>query len=471
MKLGQTSVVAFGSQLLSSVVGFVATLYLARVLGADLLGSYFLVVAVVIWLRVVGIMGIHTAITKRLSEADGDDAYRTAGGLLLAAVAVLIGAALLSLSGLVESYVGYPVAELVAVMVFVGIALNFVTASLRGEHRVHLAALLSPVERSVRGVLQIGAAAAGLGLVGVLAGWVVAAAVAALVGLYFVSGSFERPARRHFRGLLDYARYAWIGKLGSRAFASMDTVVLGAFVATNLIGYYEIAWNLASILALFGTSISQALFPEISRVATEGDDERLRAILDDALSYSGLLLIPGLVGAAAVGDRVLAIYGQEFARAYVVLLVLVVARTVYAYGNQFLNVLNGIDRPDLAFRVNVAFLVTNVGLNVVLVSVYGWTGAAVATAVSSGLTLALSYRLVAGLVPVDVPVAEIARQFAAAAVMGGVVYAGREAVGGGVFVTVGLVAVGGAVYFGVLLAVSARLRTTVRRNLPFLPAP
>jgi O-antigen/teichoic acid export membrane protein len=47
MNLGQTSVVYFVSKLLGSVLGFVATIYFARVLGAEVLGQYALVLALI----------------------------------------------------------------------------------------------------------------------------------------------------------------------------------------------------------------------------------------------------------------------------------------------------------------------------------------------------------------------------------------------------------------------------------------
>ncbi len=47
MRIGHTSFIIFVSKPLRSVLGFVATLYFARVLGAEVLGFYVLTITVV----------------------------------------------------------------------------------------------------------------------------------------------------------------------------------------------------------------------------------------------------------------------------------------------------------------------------------------------------------------------------------------------------------------------------------------
>jgi O-antigen/teichoic acid export membrane protein len=142
------------------------------------------------------------------------------------------------------------------------------------------------------------------------------------------------------------------------------------------------------------------------------------------------------------------------------------------YQNQLLNTLNAIDRPDLAFRVNVVFVAANVSLNGVLIFLYGWIGAAVATATSVALSLVLAYQHVDKIIDFTVPVWEIARQWVAAGVMAVVVYGGLRAentyrlLGHNFAVVVTLVTIGAGVYFTILLGLSGEFRETVDRNVP-----
>jgi len=86
MKVGQTSVIYFLSTLLSSAIGFIATIYIARLIGADGYGIYALALAVLAWLRVAGDIGVSTAVTKRMSESEDPNQYFAAGALILAVV-------------------------------------------------------------------------------------------------------------------------------------------------------------------------------------------------------------------------------------------------------------------------------------------------------------------------------------------------------------------------------------------------
>jgi O-antigen/teichoic acid export membrane protein len=246
----------------------------------------------------------------------------------------------------------------------------------------------------------------------------------------------------------------------------MDTVVLGLFVANGLIGVYEIAWNLASILAIFGVSASRAVFPKMSQLASEGEHSEVSHLLNEAVRFTGLFLIPGLVGGALIGDRVLQVYGSSFVKGYHILLVLIAARTVYAYEAQFVSALNAINRPDLGFKIEGVFLVVNLVLNLILVSEFGWYGAAVATFVSALVALVIGYVAVSRVIDFTLPLAEIARQTGASLIMGGLVLLGESVLSGGMFVTFGLVLLGAATYFVVLLALSPKLRSTVRANVP-----
>lgn len=466
MRIGQTSFVSFLSQFLSSVIGFLATVYITRSLGSAVFGEYMLVIALVIWLQVIGVLGIENAVTKRLSESGPSSGTFTAGVALVLAAFTLLSVAVLVFADQINNYVGASVAIYIPLLLFAGMGFKFIAAALRGQHKVHLASLLRPFDRTLRSAIQIVVLFVGFGLVGLLAGYIVAGIVTSAVGLYYLSVSLKRPGGEDFRSIVSFAQYAWLGRLGSRTFSSMDTIVLGFFVSSSFIGYYEVAWNLASILAIFGVAIAQTLFPEVSRTASEGDQEQVGSLITDSLSYTGLFLIPGLVGSYLIGDLVLRIYGNEFQQAMTVLVLLVSARLVYEYGNQLINGLNGIDRPDLAFRLNLVFVIVNVGLNVALVALYGWIGAAVATLLSAVLTFVLAYHLFTQLITITVPLVEIRNQVLAALGMGAVVYVGRLLLPERVLAGVALVAVGGAAYLLFLAAISEDFRTTVRRNLP-----
>jgi O-antigen/teichoic acid export membrane protein len=474
MRLGQISSIHFVSNLFASVLGFVATIYIARVLGAEPLGIYHRSLGLISWLSIVGTMGFSGAISKRISEGEEQGAYAVAGVSIVAGFFVVVAVAIFVARGQVNAYVGFPVAGFLVSILLVVLGFSVVNDVLSGLSLVHIYGILIPVKVGVRSLLQIVLIIVSLSTVGLFIGHIAGIALVMCVGGYIAFRNLPtltRPSVRHFEDLIDFAKYSWLGDIQGQMFNYMDVVVLGFFVSQALIGVYSVAWNIAQFLAIFSGSITNTLFPEMSRLSTEEDPNAVSGLVEKSLAYGGLFLIPGLFGGALLSERLLRLYGPEFSQGALILVILVVANLIHGYQKQLLNTLNGIDRPDLAFRVNGVFVVANLVLNVVLIFFYGWLGAAVATATSAGISYVLSHVYVNSIIEFSVPKREILYQVVASVIMGCVVYGGIRIeetfalLRSNVVLVLALVIVGAGVYFGSLLVLSMEFRETVARNL------
>lgn len=471
VRIGQTSVVHFGSELLASLAGFFATLYIARELGSGALGTYALFVAVLIWLKTIFGSGLHQAINKRVSEADASAEYFGAGIIIQAAVFLVLVAGLVAARSPINDYLGFGGTPLLAVALTAVLAYSLITSTLHGVEKVHLAAVLQPLDRVVRSGVQLAVVFLGIiggGVAGLVWGYVAGAATAGVAGALLLSLRPKLPTREQLSKIVEFTQYSWLSGIERRSFSGMDTVVLGLFVTSSFIGFYEVAWNLASLLAIFGNSVAQTLFPTISKLDSSAEYESIRNLVNDGLSYTGLFLIPGFVGVLLIGDSLLSIYGSEFQRATTVLAILVAARLIYAYEAQLVNTLSAIDYPQLAFRVNILFVATNIVLNLLLVYIYGWIGAAIGTTLAALVGLVVAYYVLDDIITVKIPFGEIARQVAAAFVMGIALFPSQGFLAGlfqqPLLEALTLVSFGAAVYFVVLLVLSERFRITIQNN-------
>ncbi|MFC6716703.1 lipopolysaccharide biosynthesis protein [Natrialbaceae archaeon GCM10025810] len=134
MRIGQTSFVVFASRLVGSGIGFVATLYFARTLGAEVLGYYSIVLAVVAWLKLSGELGVSSAVGKRISEGEEPSVYFEAGAIVIGVLGVGLSLAVLALEPVVEGYVGAQVAPFVAVLLLTGLGSALVPSALVGVY-------------------------------------------------------------------------------------------------------------------------------------------------------------------------------------------------------------------------------------------------------------------------------------------------------------------------------------------------
>lgn len=479
MKVGQTSLVVFFSQVLGSALGFIATLYFARVLGAEVIGIYTLIMTVVAWLLLTADLGVGKALIKRISENEEKGEYLSVGiiltlsiGLFLSIFVLLFRASLEHYISDFDQYISLSVVWFILVILVTGLFYRFILRILKGEHKVHIAGLLGPVQIGVQSLIQIVLVVIGFELLGMLLGYVIGGILIGIIGLYWVTVRPVQPAKKHFRGVIDYAKFSWLGGLKSRTFNDIDIIILGFFVSSSLVGIYAIAWSIAKFLKLFSNAISSALFPEISYKSTQDSNLAATGLIEDSLAYNGLIAIPGLVGSILLSDRLLRLYGPEFIQGSTVLVLLILGIVLYTYLKQFLNALNGLNRPDLAFRINGVFIILNTGLNVILIWQFSIVGAAIASVISVIITLAIAYRFVSQIVSFDTPLGEIGRQCVAALAMGGVVWSGLYGIEStaviqhNATIVLLLVGIGAAFYFTTLLGISSRFRKTVDRNLP-----
>ncbi len=470
MRIGKQTLIYFLSQVTVSLTGFIATFLIARLLGAEILGQYVLTVGILFWLTIPA-NAVATALQKRLSEGTEQSQLITAGLFIGIVIGVSLSVTVLLAGPFVDRYVGAEVNTLVAVTLFGSVLFTVVRAVLIGLKRVGVSGGVNAIEQAIRTLAQVSLLLVGYGLSGLLVGHAFSLFVAALIAGYLVthlgSVSLRRFDRSHVHRLGSFARYSWLGAVHSKTLGWMDTLVLGFFVSSSLIGIYEVAWSISSALILLSLSVKQTLFPHISELDTDDDHDQIQHLFNEGLIFIGLFTVPGLFGAAVLGPRILRIYGPEFTDGAVILLLLIVARIFAEFGSQFVNVINALNRPDAAFRINLAFITTNLVLNVLLISQFGWIGAASATALSSALTLALGYRSLSNIIGVpSVPVREIAFEFIAAILMAAVLVGVLPVVPRSHYLTLGLVGFGSVVYVLVLVSLSERVRQKALELLP-----
>lgn len=478
MRLGQTSLVFFFSRIASSLLGFVAMVYFARELGASTLGVYFLVLAVVSWLTITGKAGVMSAVTKRVSEGDDKSRYVIAGIVMVSVIFLIVSVVFYLARDFVTSYLGQFPYQYVLLLFGAQLSYSYAGAVIRGDHLVHFQSILGVFQTVIRVGLQIILVVIGFGAIGLIIAEAVSILFAMGIGVLLLIVYFDRslklhsPQKNHFASLLEYAKYSWLGRLKGSTYNMMDKLVLGVFVSTGLVGIYSICWNISSVLALFGKSLSNSFFPEMSRLSNEGDMDTVGDHLEEVLAYSGLFVIPGFVGAVVLGSGILSIYGPEFQRGSFILIILVGSTVLHSYHKQLVNTMNAVDRPDLSFRVNVYFVVTNVALNIVLVYTFGWIGAAVATLLSVFVAGTIAYHLIGSIVQFSVPYWEVGRQVTAATIMGvAIVPTNRllstlDLLGWRVLPLLLTVGLGVVIYFGTLFLISSRFRTVVSNNIP-----
>lgn len=473
-RVGRTTIVYFLSQALSSVAGFFATWFIANQLGSTILGEYSVIVALLFWLNIPA-SAIGAAVNKRISENEETGSYLAGAHLINGIVSLLLVIGVLIGSEQINALAnGRNISLFVCGLVVAQGLFDITIESLRGNKKVGISGFLKTFERISRSSIQISIIIIGFGFIWLVIGHSISLLLTTIIGAIILNKWPKIPSKVHFEDIIRFAKYSWLGTMKSRAFGWMDTIILAAFatqgfgavVTHSQIGIYEATWSLASTLGIISVSINQTLFPEVSNLSSIQNYKRVRNLLTDGLAFTGMFAIPGIVGGAILGGDLLALYRPEFAQGKWILVILIGARVVSSYNTQMINVINAIDRPDIAFRINIIFLTSNFLLNFGLIYLYGWYGAALATMLTGMVSMIISTAVLTRILGnLSYPYREIINQIVAALFMGVIIFVTKSQFQTSGYTVLLLVLGGATVYALTLFSISDTFRMKVISNL------
>jgi O-antigen/teichoic acid export membrane protein len=252
----------------------------------------------------------------------------------------------------------------------------------------------------------------------------------------------------------------------------MDIAIIGLFLTQAHVGAYEVAWRVTSVSILFSQAISMTIFPQVSEWSANGSNERIEDLIATVMTPSLFFVIPVFFGSILLSQDILAlVFGQDYAIASVVLIVLMSDKIFQAIQLVVGRSLQAIDKPDLAARAVIISILSNAVLNIVLVVEFGIIGAAVATLVSSVLNDALHLIYLQKFIRVQFPYKEILECISASLVMTGAIFVVKSIYGiGDILQLVIIIVSGGMIYcLTALLLPNLRSKAIVIANQYIAP--
>jgi len=173
--------------------------------------------------------------------------------------------------------------------------------------------------------------------------------------------------------LLSYGMRVWIGALTGILLSRLDQVLMIPLSTAYQIGIYAVAVSISEVTLIFNSAVRDVLF---SAESVKSNDSRLTR----ASRVSTLLT---LVGSICVGISsiwlVPILFGHDFSESVVVIEILLLGVLLGNPGSVAGAGLSARGRPGLRSTALAVAFVVNLGMVLLLVPLYGATGAAVAT--------------------------------------------------------------------------------------------
>ena len=167
--------------------------------------------------------------------------------------------------------------------------------------------------------------------------------------------------------------------------ANIDVLMVGSISGTPAAGVYAVAARIAvfSIFAL--TAVNAIAAPVITELYEKGDKQALQAMLTKYARINTIFALAVTVGFYLAGDYILHWFGPSFSTGFVALMVLCGGHVINAAAGSvgFLLTMTGHEKQ--ALYILFLTVAANIVLNALMIPLWGITGAAMATALSTVL--------------------------------------------------------------------------------------
>jgi O-antigen/teichoic acid export membrane protein len=391
----------------SSLLGFLIRIILARKLSLEDFGLFYAGLAFVSLVGLLKNMGLNQALVKQIPEylvkGDYSSVKRsvvTAGASSLITSGLAAGLALLFLGPLARHYFHISLAETVIPILLVHLVVSTLTGVLRGVFQGYRKPFLMTAEQvSVNAlVLILLLVFSRLDVVKVC--WIYVLSVSVvfvgclfatfrLINLFLYPGWFSRGiARRMFAfGLPVTATTVTNKTLGS----GINTVMLTYFQNVVQVGIFSVAAPFSRIFISMGSAVGRMMFPYSSEMLYRKEPEGLRSMMRFLQKN---LLVVMVLGAAffmlTTPYFVPVLFGRQFSEGVLAAQILILGGVLQAISLINTNVIKGIGHPFKVTRISLVSGLVNFAANLILIPLFSFEGAALATVLGYGVAFFLS---------------------------------------------------------------------------------
>ena len=458
------SLIALGSTVALTAIGFLSTVYFAHLLGPAILGDYFLFLAYFGTLNLIGDGGFGGAVVKRISEGKEQNEYFSVFVFLRTLLVVVSVSALLLVALFYKDLFSSGMFFWLLLALIVSVFSSCTAMAVYGTGKVGIYQISTFLETLIKIIIQIIAVILGFAFEGLAGGFVMGMIASGLVNYHFFSLSLVRFRLSHLWNLFGFSFWIFLTSSGSLVFCYADTILIGYFMGNTNVGIYRTAFQLTSIATFTTLAFHTVLYPKISHWETQGDLAAIGTTLARAVTYSLFLAIPVCIGGWVLGERLLYfLYGASFTggtTALYVLLVVQIANVFMYLGTMSLNSLN---RPKDAFVVTAIASIINIVLDIVLIPVLGISGAAIATLIAMTLNGFMAFKRLSQVVTVKFEIGAIKNILLSSVLMGIIIVLISYAVPlTHVLLVLGTFVIGGICYFAILIKTDLEIHEEFR---------
>jgi O-antigen/teichoic acid export membrane protein len=309
------------AQICTALTGALVGLLLARTLGPSGLGSYNLLVSLMVLLVAAGTCGVDfgaSFLVSRREWSPAEAARQIQVGALILGVAAFAMGCVVFLAGRSTVFAHLDLSDVLLLLSCLPFAISMqITASLAVAVEKYELAAAGPAVQSAISLILVAVLASSFGLTGAVGGF---------VGSYIFTGIGL--ARRMPRGLgpapRDWPRSVvrMLRRAGGFGFGvsltnalgqlvqRVDLFILSAFVSAATLGKYSLAFGLTSVQLLLPRALGQVILPRVASLGLDAGDQH--AVAQKGLRHAVILTTGTALVMAVLLPLVPLLYGKDF---------------------------------------------------------------------------------------------------------------------------------------------------------------
>lgn len=404
MNLGRLFTLSVWLRILTLLVSLSSTVILTRILEVDEYGSYVFALAVMNLVAIPIQAGLPQLVVRETSKLDQRGDLELLNGLLLRAIqgVVLLSATVLIIAipvmvSQVSQRNGFADLDVILIaflLVPLAALAPVLGAALRGFERISVGQFVGTV---LRPIILLGLLFACLffGFINTISAqsvmWLhvgaalISCIVAALILLRCVGAKLRGVGRRYEtrNWLHDLWPLSLIAGL-SILLNKTDILMLRSMTGLGDVAHYNVALQIGTVAFLANQGMRMVSQPRLARLHEAGDIQGMQTVLTMSARFVTLSTLPFAITFWIFGgDIIEGLFGLSYMFALVPALIFITGYTIQAVFGAAEGLLKMAGYERVILRSIPVALFGNVGLNAILIPIYGATGAAVATVLST----------------------------------------------------------------------------------------
>ncbi len=402
----EISIIAKGAGVIfvGSIVGtglrYLFEIIVARNIGAELFGIFFIGLAILKISEIVSTFGLHRGVLRYTaifwSEKDRE---RTKGAIIFSLRAtgisgIILGILIILLSKYLALNIFHKI-DLITVLRLFAIAVPltaltsisvFATQGFKiMKYRVYVREICEPL---IRIVVVIFVFLIGWKLYGAIGAFIISLFTGSVLAFYYLRRVFPELTEKRTNTIFETHRllsYSWpllLAEFFSLIIIWINILMIGYFRTSQEVGIYSASHRTALFGQMILISFNAIFSPIIADLYNKKDMKKLEELFKVVTKWILMLSLPVCLLLVFYASEILNLFGKNFMQGALCLMILAAAQLVNSiFGTSgFMIMMSG--RSKINLLNNVVVVILNIGLNIILIPSYGIVGAALALSIS-----------------------------------------------------------------------------------------